>query len=218
MKLNKYLIANGNFALLVKGYKSSEKEKIIKKYLGKVEQIGFISYPNGIPKLLMMGNELSINGTLALGAMLSKKSGMLLTSGYKGFVQYKNQKKCTRIQLSIEYEKIGNIVLLNGIGYVFLKENKQISKSYLSKFCSKYDLPAFGVIFYKKNRLIPYVFVKQTNSLFKETACGSASIVLNILTGKKLITQPTGKIITVEKNGNDFVISAEVTKKEEEAF
>ena len=54
--------------------------------------------------------------------------------------------------------------------------------------------------------------VKQTNSLFKETACGSASVVLNILTGKKFITQPTGKIITVEKTGNDFAISAEVTK------
>ncbi len=212
MKLNKYLIANGNSTLLVKGYKSRDKEAIIKKYLGKVEQIGFISYPRGIPKLLMMGNELSINGTLALAAMLTKKSGRLLTSGYKGFVQYKNQKQYTKIQLNIVYEKIDNIVLLNGIGYVFLKGNKKINKNYLSNFCSKYSLPAFGAIFYKKNRLTPYVYVKQTDSLFKETACGSASIVLNILTGKKLITQPTGKIITVEKNGNDFVISAEVTK------
>ena len=128
MKLNKYLIANGNSTLLVKGYKSREKETIIREYLGEVEQIGFISYPKGIPKLLMMGNELSINGTLALAAMLTNKSGRLLTSGYKGFVQYKNQKQYTKIQLSIAYEKIDNIVLLDGIGYVFLERNKQISK------------------------------------------------------------------------------------------
>ncbi len=213
MKLNKYLIADGNSTLLVKSYKSCEKETIIRKYLGEVEQIGFISYPRGIPKLLMMGNELSINATLALAAMLSNKSGRLLSSGYKGFVQYENQKQYTKIRLSIAYEKFDNTALLNGIGYVFLKRNKQINKNYLSGLCSKYNLPAFGAIFYKKNRLIPYVYVKQTNSLFKETACGSASIVLNILTGKKFITQPTGEIITVEKNGNDFTISAEITKK-----
>lgn len=214
MKLNKFLIAGGNSTLLVKNYKSSAKETIIRKYLGKVEQVGFISYPKGIPKLLMMGNELSINGTLALVAMLSNKSGRLLTSGYKGLVSYTNQKQYTEVRLSIAYEKIGNIVLLNGIGYVFLKRNKQISKNYLSCFCSKYSLPAFGAIFYKKNQLIPYVYVKQTNSLFKETACGSASTVLNILTGKNSITQPTGKTITAEKTGNNFVISAEVIRKE----
>lgn len=218
MKLNKFLIAGGNSTLLVKGYKSSEKGEIIKKYLGEVEQIGFISYPKGTPKLLMMGNELSINATLALAKMLSNKSGKLLTSGYKGFVPYKNQKQYTKIELSIAYEKIGNIVLLNGIGYVFLKENKQISKSYLFYYCSKYNLPAFGAIFYKDKKLVPYVYVKQTDSLFKETACGSASAVLNILTGEKSIIQPTGKIISVEKTDNNFVISAEVTKKEEETF
>lgn len=215
MKLNKFLIANGNSTLLVKGYKSSEKETIIRKYLGENEQIGFISYPRGIPKLLMMGNELSINGTLALATMLSNKSGKLLTSGYKGFVPYKNQRQYTKIELKITYQKIDNIVLLNGIGYVFLKVNKRVSKNYLSSFCSKYNLPAFGAIFYRNNQIIPYVYVKQTDSLFKETACGSASAVLNILTGKRSITQPTGKIITVEKNGNGFAISAEVTKKEE---
>lgn len=212
MKLNKFLIAGGNSTLLVKGYKSSEKEKIIKRYLGEVEQIGFISYPKGIPKLLMMGNELSINATLALAAMLSNKSGKLLTSGYKGLISYTNQKQYTKISLSIAYEKISNIVLLNGIGYIFLEKTKRISKKYLSGFCSKYNLPAFGAIFYKNNKVVPFVYVKGTDSLFQETACGSASTVLNILTGKKSITQPTGKIITVEKTGNDFVISAKVTK------
>lgn len=213
MKLNKFLVAGGNSTLLVKGYKFSEKKAIIKKYLGQVEQIGFISYPKGIPKLSMMGNELSINGILALAAMLSKISGKLLTSGYKGLVPYKNQKQYTKIELSIAYEKIDNIVLLKGIGYIFLKENKQISKNYLSGFCSKYNLPAFGAIFYKNNKIVPFVYDKETDSLFEETACGSASIVFNILTGKKSIKQPTGKIITVEKTGNDFVISAKVTKK-----
>lgn len=215
MKFNKFLIANGNSTLLVKGYKSSEKKTIIEKYLGSVEQIGFISYPKGIPKLLMMGDELSINATIALAAMLSNKSGKLLTSGYKGLVAYKNQKQYTKIKLSIAYKRIENIVLLNGIGYIFLEVCRKISKNYLSGFCSKYNLPAFGAIFYKNNKIVPFVYVKETDSLFQETACGSASTVLNILTGKKSITQPTGKIITVEKIGNNFVISAEVTKKEE---
>ncbi len=212
MKLNKYLIANGNSTLLVKGYKSSEKKEIIKKYLGSVEQIGFVSYPKGVPKLSMMGDELCINGIIAFASTLPNKSGVLLTSGYQGLIPYKKQCKYTTIQLDFPYQQINNIILLNGIGFIFLKNNKQISKNYLSKYCSKYNFPAFGAILYQKNKITPYVYVKQTNSLFRETACGSASIVLNILTGDKTIIQPTGEIIQISKFGNRFTIKAKVVK------
>lgn len=215
MKLNKFLIAGGNSTLLVKGYKSSEKEKIIKKYLGEVEQIGFVSYPRGIPKLLMMGNELSVNGTIALASTLKNKSGKLLTSGYRGLISYENQKKCTKIKLNIAYKKFDNTVLLEGIGFILVKDGNEVTKGYLSGFCTKYKLPAFGAIFYSKNKLIPCVYVKQTDSLFKETACGSASITLNILTGQQSIIQPTGQIINIKRTGEKFEISAQVTKKDE---
>lgn len=208
-KLNKYLVAGGNSTLLVRSYKSCEKEKIIKKYLGLVEQIGFVSYPRGIPKLIMMGNEFSGNSTLALASMLPNKSGLLLSSGYKGYIRYQNRGESSSIQFKIKYKKIGNIILLDGIGFVFLKNNKRITKGYLSSYCIKYNLPAFGAIFYKNNELIPFVYVKQTDSLFRETSCGSASIAINILTGEKSITQPTGKIINIARIGNTFTISAE---------
>lgn len=210
MKLSKLLIAGGNSTLLVKGYKSSEKKDIIKQYLGQVEQIGFISYPRGIPKLEMMGNELSINGTIALASTLPKKTGLLLTSGYQGLVQYSNQNQFTTIKLNINYQKIENIVLLDGIGFIFLTNNQGVNKEYLSAFCSKYKLPAFGAIFYRKNSLVPYVYVRETKSLFKETACGSGSICLNILTGKTSIRQTTGKIIKIRKMGNKFLILTKV--------
>lgn len=212
MKLNKYLIANGNSTLLVKGYRSNGKKALVKKYLGSVEQIGFVSYPSGIPKLSMMGNELSINATLAFASTLPNKSGTLLTSGYEGCVKYKNQKKYTKIQLNIAYKKIRSIVLLEGIGFVFLEKPKQVTKNYLSNYCSKYNLPAFGAVFYNGNKIIPYVYVKETNSLFKETACGSGSIVCALVTGFKNIIQPTGETIFVEINKTKFTVGAKVVK------
>lgn len=210
MKIQKFLIAGGNSTLLAWNCPNSSKNKVINKYLGKFEQVGFVE-EKILPKLNMMGDELCINSTIALASQL-EKSGKLLTSGIKKAIKYKNINDNTYIAINIDYKRIKNIILLTGIGFLCTQEKNQVSKELLLKLANKYSLPAFGMIFYKKDRITPYVYVKETDSLFKETACGSGSIACALATGFKNIIQPTGEIISVSIKGNEFTVGAKVVK------
>lgn len=213
MKNQKFLIASGNSTLLVWDYPSWERKQIIERYLGEVEHLGFVSVKNGLPKLTMMGNELCVNATLAFASQCSNK-GKLITSGINEPVAYQNLKNKTFIKIPLSYKQIENIVIFSGIGFIYLNERENFKKL-LPKLCKKYKLPAFGAILFNRNRLEPYVYVQETKSLCKETACGSGSIAFNILTGLKKITQPTGQVIRVQQSGSGFTVSAKVVKIEE---
>ncbi len=210
MKLKKFLIAGGNSTLLVWGCSPREKNKIIKRYLGDVEQIGFVEVKNGLPFLNMMGSELCVNGTIALASALGKK-GKLFTSGIENPVSYRNDMQATSIELTLNYKKLKNIVLLEGIGYIHLKNEVKNPKEFLKDLSTKYQLPAFGIIYFHGNKIFPFVYVKATSSLFEETACGSGSIALSILKNVKTIIQPTGKTIEVNRNVDSFILTAQVT-------
>ena len=145
-------IAGGNSTALV--YSCVSKKKIIKELLREVEQIGFISKYKGSPKLTMMGEELCINATLAFASQLGKK-GNLFTSGTRKSIKFENKGEFTKIEIDLNYKINNNIVLFEGIGFIFLKNKKQISKKYLSNLAKEYNLPAFGVIIYKKNKIEP---------------------------------------------------------------
>lgn len=208
--LKKFLIAGGNSTLLVWNCPSDQKKKVIDRYLGKVEQVGFIEETKkGLSKLVMMGDELCINSTLSLASQLPN-SGLLLTSGINKPIRYENIGKNTYIELDITFKKIGNIILLPGIGFICTNIKPEISKSYLAKSANKYNLPAFGIVFYQNNKITPYVFVKGTDSLFEETACGSGSIACALVTGFRNIIQPTGEVITVINNKNGLIIGSRV--------
>ena len=211
MKLKRFLIAGGNSTLLVWGCPSSEKNKIIKKYLGEVEQIGFAGTKNKLPFLNMMGGELCVNGTIALASVCGKK-GKLFTSGLQNPIFYRNVNRNTSINLNINYKKLNNKVLLEGIGYIYLKRKIKNPKKLLSDLCNQYNFPAFGILYSQNNKIQPVVYVKQTDSLFAETACGSGSIAFSILTGKRNIIQPTGKTIIINRINNSFTVSAKVTR------
>lgn len=210
MRLQKFLIAGGNSTLLVWGCPASGKSGLIKKYLGEVEQIGFVETKDNLPFLNMMGGELCINGTIALASQCKEK-GKLFTSGITSPVFYQNSRRATSIGLAIKYKRTKNVVLLEGIGYIYLKKKINNKKQYLKNLCQEYNLPAFGIIYYEKGKIVPFVYVKGTDSLFAETACGSGSIAFSILTRRINIVQPTGKIIVVNNNGNSFVLNAQVT-------
>ncbi len=212
MKFKKLLIAGGNSTLLVWDCPSCEKNKVIKRYLGEIEQIGFVEAKNKLPFLNMMGGELCINGTIALAKTLGDW-GFLYTSGCSKRISYSNCKNTTSIKLDIPYRKKSNIVMLSGIGYILVKNERIITKKFLSNLCKKYKLPAFGAIIYINNTLFPYVYVQSTKSLIRETACGSGSIALNILKRITQINQTTGKRITVVKNESEFLVEAEVTEQ-----
>lgn len=215
MKIQKFLIAGGNSTLLIWGCPTWKRKQIIERYLGKVEHLGFVSAQNGFPDLTMMGNELCINATLALASQLSKK-GELLTSRVNEPVRYQNLNYKTIIEISLPYKRINNIILFSGIGFIlqYFKVLKY-SNDNLRELCKEYNLPAFGVIYLKENRIEPYVYVRKTKSLVRETACGSGSVALNVLTGLERIIQPTGWAINVQAIGSRFTVSAKVVKIKE---
>lgn len=209
MKSKQFVIAGGNSTLLVWDSKPWQKRDIIKQYLGTVEQIGFAKTKNNLPCLEMMGSELSINGTIAMASQLKKK-GFLYTSGVKEKVAYENKDEKTSITVALNYKQFENVVLLEGIGYEYFKKKRQITKSLLEEFAQQYNLPAFGAIVYENQTLIPYVYVKQTDSLFQETACGSGSIAASLVLNLEKVKQPTGKEIEIQRKKNTFTVTAEV--------
>ena len=205
--LKRFLIAGGNSTLLVWNISKFERDKMVKRYLKKVEQIGFVRDR----KLIMMGNELSINATIALASQLGTK-GTLQTSGLDSDVEFQNKNGLTAINFSLPFVIRGNVVLLSGIGYLCAKNNIKITKKRLVSLARKYKLPAFGIVIYKNGGIEPYVYVQKTNSLCKETACGSGSIAASLITKKNEIQQPTGEKIFVRVRGTNIEVRAKVNE------
>jgi len=211
MKIKKYLVAGGNSTALVYDCPIDKRREISINLLEKVEQVGFIS-TNNFPELQMMGNELCINGTLALASTLGKE-GKMKTSGVRQKIFFLNDEEKTTIQIPLKFKKVDNIILFEGIGFILFdsKEKTDVKKKLALNLCDRYNLPAFGVIIYENNRITPYIYVKEVDSFVKETACGSGSIAFSILTDRNEVIQPTGEKIWVEVE-DQIKVSARVTK------
>ncbi len=210
MNIRKFLIAGGNSTMLVWDCPVDQRKEVSLKLLESVEQVGFVE-TGDLPRLVMMGNELCINATIAFAYTLGN-SGELQTSGLDMSVTYENEDNKTTVHLPIRYKKDGNVVLLSGIGFECTNKSEPVEKEYVSTLAKKYNMPAFGVAQFDNNKLTPYVYVKETDSMVKETACGSGSIAISLITGQNEIVQPTGESIFVREEGNKIVVSAKVTE------
>jgi diaminopimelate epimerase/GNAT superfamily N-acetyltransferase len=73
---------------------------------------------------------------------------------------------------------------------------------------------AVGVIWYHENdgvvTMHPVVWVRAVDTFFYENSCGSGTIAVGRVTGKSLITQPTGKVITVEIEEDTVSLESEM--------
>lgn len=224
----------GNLTALVqtkipKGLWSLVTKKIMADY-PTVEQVGFIINNN----LEMMGGELSINGTLAAGYYLSKKYGQQklafkinLASGFS-LLKFSLIKKFSTILLTIPYKKVKidgfDFVDLGGIGY-FVVPIPGISgplipgivfefEKFKEKFEKRLNRNAWGVVFYKGNKIWPVVYVKdkkgKTLEKRLEMACGSGSLAYYLVSGKEKIIQPSEEIIRIKRKEEKFEISGKV--------
>jgi histidine racemase len=205
-KINKFTIAGGNTTVLIGGVSCSPS--LTKQYLKIAEQVGFTRLGT-IPKLTMMGNELSVNGTIAFASTL-KQTGFLQTSGIRNLVWYKNTRSLTTIKIPINYRRLNNYIFLEGIGYLVSNEKISNLAQFLDQACTTNNFPAFGKIEYKYNKLVPYVYVRKTQSLVKETACGSGSLAYFIINAASQIIQPTGQKIIITSDSDFFYITAKV--------
>jgi histidine racemase len=214
MIIQKFLIAGGNSTALVAHCPDSQRAAAVKTLLDQVEQVGFVDHDGRLSRIQMMGGEFCINATIAFASTLGT-SGSLTSSGAVHPVSFINTNKETTIRLPIAWRKQGNMVLLEGIGFILLENHsrEQIGKKKLSALCRKFDLPAFGAILFQNDAITPYVYVAGVDSCVRETACGSGSVALYLHNGTSRVRQPTGQFITVSGE-QEIHISARVTAME----
>lgn len=188
----------------------SAQAKLIMAKNPIIEQVGFINpiaRPN--PKFMMMGNELSAIGTLAAGAWLINKTNqskvIFFTSGLRQLVEIEQRDQLLYLTLPKSIIKLidkrKRVVKLRGIIFRLIcglrnsKKLKPLEEAWLEKQAQ--TSPATGIIFYDQQTIQPVVFVKATQSLVWESACGSGSVALYALTGEKLFKQPSGATLQI---------------------
>ena len=185
-----------------------------------VEQVAYLEKEGNNYRCQMMGNELSINGSLATAYLVAKqlkKSAVSIElSGLDKCVSATTDGRTISIEFpdSLIKQIIKNTVILEGIAY---KVVKGFPETYLTTSKLKQrlqtlakDIPAAGIIFYKDNQIIPLVYVKPTNSYVWENACGSGSLAFSLMTGTDLVIQPSGEFLTIQKNSDTLTISSPV--------
>lgn len=207
MRIRNFQIAGGNDTALVWGAEPEKIKDISKKLLNEVEQVGFIQTKKTGQTLYMMGGELCINAALA-AAFAEGKEGKISLGNTRAFFKAGDYE--AEIALSLPYKRTEKVVIFEKIGYRLTYDEEPANKPMMRKLCRKYGLPAFGLIKISGSSINPVVYVRQTDSLVNETACGSGSIAAFILTGKTEIVQPTGQIINVNRKKSTFIISANV--------
>lgn len=241
-------IPAGNPTALVwdENFTTQEKQNINNEILNKhsfVEQVGFIIAGNSEFKLTMAGGEVCVNALRSAAFCFMDEFGMdFVDIKMNGeiyecgrdengvFVKAKFAKNFEIIELDnsntlVNLGDITHIVNFESIKFNCDDEYKKFAFSELKRR-NLLNLKASGFIncICEKEQIFikPVVFVRDINTLFFESACGSGSIAtsvaLNLKHIKKYkITQPSGKNLVVEilKNGSEFLgfnISGEVKK------
>ncbi|MEK7497261.1 MAG: hypothetical protein AAB657_05200 [Patescibacteria group bacterium] len=220
MKINYFIInPGGNITAIVCGkFTKKIKLKITKNILKinpTAEQVGFwtnTKNKNLDAKLEMAGGEFCGNALRSLGALLTyagnnKSNFIIKSSGMKTPVKINSSEKFSSITINLELLKYkNNICSIPGIKY-FLSEKKFTKLSAKSELAKKNLLinKASGVISYEKinektYKISPIVYVRDTETLYSESACASGTLALAymsyIKTGMKkmYVRQPSGSI------------------------
>ncbi len=197
----------------------------------QVEQAGFL-----IPKdkhFEMSGGEFCGNtagaAAILLGNTFEKQEIDFTMSGFEGditgcFNNIRTNKysvKCVFPNLSLDIEQIDDNMYLadmGGIIYVVIKGKTptgcETFHRRLIRRLNLEDRKAVGAVWVQNDgdavKIDPVVWVKEIDSLFYETSCGSGSIAVAKVMNKANIIQPTGKVIKIFFEGQDVVVNSEI--------
>lgn len=224
----------GNDTALVEGTNINEQiKKIINNKImnanPNIEQVGFVSQDRY--KLAMAGGEFCGNATRSAAYYYLKGNSGEIDINVSGDIIIKagvneEGKAWSQIPLYEGTDYINQLdkeiyeIKINGIKYMILE--KDLSKQYLSdrkniklnamNLLKKYNIretEAMGVIFLEeineKIKIHPVVWVKEINTLFYETSCGSGTTAVAMLKTIQNnqsqnidIIQPSNQIITAK--------------------
>ena len=220
-----------NITVFVLDYVEKEDYKDIAKNILEntdfnAEQVGFVKEPimGGDVRLEMMGGEFCGNASRSIGMLFARQnnieSGNVLVE-ITGSDRPLNTKvdlenETSEIDMpipkgieSINVSGLGKfpIVLIDGINHI-IAESVDATDENFEKFkkavYENYDIEAFGVMFFdkEKNYITPAVYVKDTDTTFFESSCGSGTLATVTYLGQDLkdgvlkfdIKQPGGTI------------------------
>ena len=209
MMLEYYIInPTGNITALVisdvnrKNFKSVSN--LIMQKHPQVEQVGFVDFSEGIPKLHMAGGEFCGNATISTAVLYCalngiKKAGIsVLVYGTKEpvFVDVCGENgefsgtgsfaKATIIEN--KNFTLGErtfslpLVALPGIAHIIADEsiNRDIAEKILRKYSKESGYPAMGIMIFNREdgSLLPIVYVDECDTLIYENSCVSGSIAV----------------------------------------
>lgn len=189
-----------------------------------VEQVGFLETPENpeaAVRLQMMGGEFCGNASRTAAYFWATKTGLksfnIEVSGFPELLHAEVDGDDVVLQLPGSFfQKVDkHIVDLMGIRFIIQEFPKDLNKAQSLIEKHKGDFPAVGVIYTnfedEKITIDPIVWVRETNTCYDETACGSGSIAAGIAAflknpGKNIftVTQPSNESYTISlesKNG-----------------
>lgn len=220
----KIISTAGQLTALYIGASTDDKKIVAWNTLSRyqaVDQVGFLSVGDEQTKralLTMMGGELSINGCIAAGFLLSQMIGqesvLFATSCLDDVITCTVSSQSTSADFPSRLVKsiATNAVQLEGIRYQLIagipreKILSEIQRKLLQGMLQA-D-PAAGLIFYENNRIVPVVAVRDTNTVYWEQACGSGSLAYYAISGISKILQPSGEFLTISESDQSITITA----------
>lgn len=220
----------------------SQYDVIARKYMSEnptIEQFGFLE---GKSSFYMSGGEFCGNAARAAAWLVwqqtGKKQGNFTMSGFSGLVTYRilpnESVRCDFPGVQIQSRRVrltnglrGQLVDLGGIVHLVLNPEYQFLNnpaqyqavhSQLVQELLLSERLAVGIIWQERGeqtvKIHPVVWVKDINSFFYETACGSGTLAVLEASGEKelFVTQPSGMQIQACKNGNVYSLISEVAE------
>jgi diaminopimelate epimerase len=198
----------------------------------QIEQCCFVEFSKKskiLGKVDMLGGEFCGNATRSAVWVLSggkDGSGLIKTSGYNKPLKYKIVKGIVKIEMPqckiIKYDN-GVAIEFDGITQYVVESGstgKILEELLKSGYMDSKSQSAFGVSRYepKTNKAFFSVWVRNVNTIFDETACGSGTAAIGIAQAVNLkkisldIIQPSGESITTSAEVEDQkVIKSEIS-------
>lgn len=220
----------GQYAEIAKGFMAEDSS---------IEQFGFLE---GTKHFQMSGGEFCGNAARASAFIIAEKtgetSGQFTMSGFDGIVNYtildSGEVRCTfpGLPMDLEVKHLsnglnGSLVDLGGIIHFVVSsdfafsDNEEWYKKIHSEVVEELGLSsrgAVGVIWQsgsgKNIRIDPVVWVRDIDSFFYETACGSGTLAALAASSLDLLSvvQPSGEAILAGKDGDTYILQSNISE------
>lgn len=211
--------------------------KDIQRQYDSIEQVMFIERDGNQMRGQMAGGEFCGNATRSLGYLILNGQDGEIKLSVSGSnkpqtVTVKNQFAKTSIPIlkdldCVQIDKDGYQVMMHGIAFLIVDKSsfgsgmqKQTALDILNRKGLAIRYPASGLIILDKKSdglcaIDPYVYVRDTGTLYYETGCGSGSTAVGLMLSKQSgqsldnveIQQPSGMslYVSVVRNEDEFL-------------